>query len=920
MREEAGLCPSCHGQGPVGEPCTGTACALRGIHHLPEEEARRAMARSASQADPRLGQKVGEYLLADILGRGGFGKVYLALQLPIRMRTALKLMDGSAVEPDLAESMARKFEGEAAALAALTHPNIVRLLKYGVHEGTPFLVMEFVEGGRTLKGELHSGGLAGTPAPGVVAHVLRQILNALEAAHQRGIVHRDVKPENVMITRDGLSKILDFGLAKIDQREDHSGDRHDRTVTEETREGAVVGTSGYMSPEQASGQPVDFRSDQFAFGSLFYEMLTGKRAFHGPTRAETLAAIIRDEPEPIAAVAPRVPVPLRWIVERCLAKLPEERYASTRDLARDLQGARDHFSQVEGEASPLALAGRGRRRLWLSAGIALAAAALVASAYLFGSAARARDLPSFRRLTFRDGTVWTARVAPDGQTIVYGAAWNGGPIRIYSTRAEIPESVPLALPPANVLAISPAGEMAISLGARPAGPFLTAGMLARSTLAGGGQREILESVQAADWAPDGASLAVLRTVEGRSRIEFPMGKTLVEVPSGYLSHLRVSPAGDLVAYLEHPMRGDDGGLVAVVDRNGTRRVLSAGWVTVRGLAWSPDGREVWFTAAAGGSSRALHAVTLSGRRRLIFRAPGALTLHDISQEGRVLLTREGSREGIIGLPPGAEAERDLSWHDWSRPVDLTADGTAVLFDETGEGGGTGYAVYLRTTDGSPAVRLGEGHALALSPDGKWALSTPHRTPAELVLLPTGPGQSRRIPTGHFANIVRAAWSPGGESLLVAANEPGRGPRLYVQSADGGGVRAFTPEGTGAAWAVSPDGTRVAASDADRRLMLYDVAAGVEPLPIPGAEPGDVPVRFTPDGRALYVLVRGDGARAEIMRVDLTSGDREPWKEIVPADPVGVFGVPRVLLSADGRSYVYSFVRMLDELFLVDGLR
>jgi len=856
------------------------------------------------------GTRLGPYEIVDRLGAGGMGEVYRARDTRLGRDVAVKAISG-----DMSEERLARFEAEARAASALSHPSIVTIHEVGREEDTPFIVMELVDG-RTLRDVLYTGPLPPRRAVALAA----QLADALARAHEAGIVHRDLKPENVMVTRDGLPKILDFGLAKIDQREENGADRRDRTVTdEETREGAVVGTSGYMSPEQASGQPVDFRSDQFSFGAVFYEMLTGKRAFHGPSRAETLAAIIRDEPEPLAAAAPRVPVPLRWIVERCLAKLPEERYASTRDLARDLQGARDHFSQIEGDPSPLAPASRGRRRLWLSWGVALAAAALVASAYLFGSGARDRDLPSFRRLTFRDGTVWTARMAADGQTIVYGAAWNGTPIQIYSTRPEIPESVALTLPPANVLAISPAGEMAISLGARPAGPFLTVGTLARSTLAGGGAREILESVQAADWAADGTSLVVLRTVDGRSRIEFPMGKTVVEVPSGYLSHPRVSPDGNLVAYLEHPMRGDDGGSVVVVDREGKRRVLSAGWITVRGLAWSPDGREVWFTAAAGGGSRALHAVNLSGRRRLVLRAPGALTLHDISREGRVLVARESSKEGIVGLPPGADRERDLSWHDWSRPVDLTADGTAVLFDETGEGGGSGYAVYLRTTDGAPAVRLGDGHALALSPDGKWALSTPHRTPAELVLLPTGAGEPRRIATGNFANILRAAWSPGGESLLVGANEPGRGARLYVQSARGGDVRPVTPEGTGAAWAVSPDGTRVAASDADQRLMLYDLEGG-EPSAIPGTEPGDVPVRFTPDGRSLYVLVRGEGARGEIHSVDVTTGDRTLWKEVAPADPIGVFGVPRVFLSADGRSYVYSYVRMLDELFLVDGLR
>ncbi len=859
------------------------------------------------------GTRLGPYEIVDRLGAGGMGEVYRARDTRLGRDVAVKALSG---ELSLDPQRLSRFEAEARSASALNHPSIVTIHEIGQEAGAPFIVMELVDG-KTLRELLYTGAL---PLRRTVA-LAAQLADALARAHEAGIVHRDLKPENVMVTRDGLPKILDFGLAKTDGRERENGaDRRDLTVTEETREGAVVGTSGYMSPEQASGQPVDFRSDQFGFGAVLYEMLTGRRAFHGPTRAETLAAIIRDEAEPIVAIAPKVPAPLRWIVERCLAKLPEERYASTRDLARDLQSVRDHFSQIEGDPAPLLPSARGRnRRLWLPAGVALAVAALVASAFVFGGAARDRDQPSYRRLTFREGTVWTARVAPDGQTIVYGAAWNGGPIRIYSTRPEIPESVPLPLAPANVLAISQAGEMAISLAARPAGPFMTVGTLARSTLAGGGPREVLEAVQAADWAADGASLAVVRNVDGKSRLEFPIGRTLVEVPSGYLSHPRVSPRGDLVAYIEHPMRGDDGGVVAVVDRDGRKRVLAPGWISVRGLAWSPDGSEVWFSAASNGATRSLHAVNLAGRRRLVMRGPGALTLHDISREGRVLLAREGAREGIVGLPPGAERERDLSWHDWSRPVDLTADGTQMLFDETGEGGGSSYAVYLRGTDGSEAVRLGDGHALALSPDGKWALSTPHATPAELVLLPTGPGEPRKVATGNFANILRAAWFPGGERLVVGANEPGHPTRLYVQAADGGDVRPITPEGAGAAWSVSPDGTRVAALDPERRLVLYPVDGG-EPAPVRGAEAGDVPVRFTPDGRALYLLALADGPRAEIYRVDLATGERRLWKELAPPDPVGLFGVPRVLLSADGQSYVYSWLRLLDELYLVDGLR
>ena len=859
------------------------------------------------------GTRLGQYEILARLGAGGMGEVYRALDTRLNREVAVK-----ALSRDFASDPQRlsRFQSEARSASALNHPNIVTIHEIGQASAMPFIVMELVDG-RTLRDLLSSGPLPVRRAVNVAA----QLADALARAHDAGIVHRDVKPENVMVTRDGFAKILDFGLAKVERRSNGSSPaREDLTLTEETRDGAVVGTAGYMSPEQASGQAVDFRSDQFAFGSLLYEMLAGRRAFQKPTRAETLASIIREEPEPLSTLAPRVPPPLVWITERCMAKAPEDRYASTRDLARDLQSVRDHFSQIDGEAaSPAPVPVEPRRsRLWLSAGVGLAVAGLVASAYFFGSSARERGLPSFHRVTFREGTVWSARFAPDGRAIVYGASWNGEPIQIYTTRPELPESVPLALPPASVLAISASGEMAISLGARPVAPFLTAGTLARSTLSGGEPRELAESVQAADWSPDGTTLAVARNVGGKSRIEFPIGKTLVETASGYVSHPRVSPRGDLVAYIEHPMRGDDSGAIAVVDREGNRRVLSSGWITVRGLAWSPDGTEIWFTAASVGGARSLHAVSLSGRRRLVARVPGALTLQDISREGRTLLAVEHSREGIVGLAPGEGTPKDLSWHDWSRPVDLTPDGTTLLFDETGEGGGAAYGVYLRATDGSAAVRLGDGRGLALSPDGRWALSCPNASPVSLVLLPTGPGQPRAIRTAAFASIARAAWFPGGENLLISASEPGRAARLYVQPAAGGVPRAVTPEGMGADWAIAPDGAHVAALDAARRMQLYPLNGG-DPDPVPAAKPGDMPIRFSPDGRFLYVLSARENGGALIHRLSLSAGTREVWKQIEPVDPVGLYGIARVFLSADGQSYVYAYVRFLDQLYLADGL-
>ncbi len=860
------------------------------------------------------GSRLGPYEVLSPLGSGGMGEVWRARDGRLDRDVAIKLLSAElASDP----SRLKQFEGEARSASALNHPNIVTIHEIGESPAGPYIVMELVDG-KTLREVLY----AGAPPVRRALHIAAQLSDALARAHDAGIVHRDLKPENVMVTREGFAKILDFGLARGRLEAAGSPSQGDHTVTEEFREGAIQGTSGYMSPEQASGQSLDFRSDQFSFGTLLYEMLTGRRAFQRPTRAETLAAVIREDPEPIGSIAPHVPAPLRWIVERCLGKLPEDRYVSTRDLAREIQSLRDHFSQIDGvvedgRGPASGLAKRSRRRI--SRGLAAGVAVLVAAAYFLGANARVRGSPSFQRLTFRDGTLWSARFAPDGHTVLYGAAWNGGPIRIYATRPETPESSAVPLPSSSLLAVSPSGEIALSLGAMPTSPFTITGILARSALSGGAPREILEGVQAADFSADGASLAVLRDADGRSRLEFPVGTKLYESAAGYLSDPRISPRGDLVAFLEHPMRGSDAGSVAVVGPDGRKRTLSSGWMTLRGLAWSLDGSEVWFTGASVGGSRALHAVTLSGTHRLVARVPGSLTLHDVSREGRVLLALEQAREGVVGVAPGDPGRRDLSWHDWSRPVDLTADGTTFLFDETGGGGGATYAVYARGTDESPAVRLGDGHALALSPDAKWALSTPQSTPARLVLLPTGAGSSRAIRTGRFDNIVRAAWLPGGERFLLCADEPGHALRLYVQPSAGGDPRPVTQEGVGADWAVAPDGAAVVAIDPSGELRSYPISGG-DGAVVRGTVRGDLPIRFSPDGRALYLLVRGEGAASRIDRLDLSSSRRETWRTIEPPNPVGVYGIPRVLLSADGESYLYAYVRFLDELYLVDGLR
>ncbi|MGH9364642.1 MAG: protein kinase domain-containing protein, partial [Thermoanaerobaculia bacterium] len=750
-----------------------------------------------------VGSRLGPYEILGPLGAGGMGEVYKARDSRLGREVAMKVLPAE-VSSD--RDRVQRFEQEARSASALDHPNIITIYDIGSADSTLYIAMQLVEG-KTLREILSSGPL---PTKKML-EIAVQVAEGLAKAHAAGIVHRDLKPENLMVSKDGFVKILDFGLAKLTAPE--GGELSELpTAVGDTRPGTVMGTVGYMSPEQASGKPVDFRSDQFSFGSILYELATGKRAFQRGTTAETLTAIIREEPEPVAQVNPRAPAPLRWIVERCLAKDPEERFGTTRDLARDLASIRDHLSDatVSAEAFPIAPAARRTRSLAVLLAAGLLAAVALAS-FSLGRQAGRTPPPSFHQLTFRRGTISSARFAPDGQTILYAAALEGRPTEIFVSRQGSPESRPFGLPEASVLAISGAGEMALSLGQHFAGPFTLSGTLARMGVAGGGApREILEDVQWADWAPDGGSLAIVRDVEGRNRLEFPIGKVLYET-AGWISDPRVSPRGDEVAFLDHPARGDDGGMAAIVDRAGKKKTLSGVFESAQGLAWPPGGGEIWFTAAKTGGNRTLYGASLSGKQRLLTRITGVLTLQDVSRDGRALMTHDSNRQGMLGRAPGEQKERDLSWLDWSQARDISADGRTLLFSESGEGGGAGYSVYVRKTDGSPAVRLGEGRAQALSPDGKWALSIVRlASEPQVVLYPPGTGEMKALPRDGLT-VQLAQWLPDGNRILLTAIEAGRGARLYLWDLSGGKPRAFTPEGYRTfARTVSPDGKLVAA--------------------------------------------------------------------------------------------------------------
>lgn len=718
------------------------------------------------------------------------------------------------------------------------------------------------------------------------------------------------------------------------------------TRIDNTSPGGVVGTLGYMSPEQVDSKPVDYRSDIFTFGIVLYEMLAWQRAFpQRDTLREMLHSIVKEDPPSLSELNAQVPPALAKVVERCLEKEPENRFQSTRDLAfalEALSGA-STISQPEPGAAPpviekstssasnasvaavadavVAAPARPARRL-LPFFIGALVLVCVSSLITFFIGRRAGKTPpaSYQQLTFRRGTIWNARFAPDGRTIVYSATWSGNAIDIFSTRTEGTESRSLALPNADVLAVSSTGEAAILLNRRYLGWFISRGTLARVSLSGGAPRELLEDVQEADWSPDGTQLAIVRWVEGRNRLEYPIGKVLYET-NGYLSHPRISPRGDQVAFMDHQVTYDNRGQVIVIDTSGNKKVLTGELQSSEGLAWSPAGDEVWFTASKAGEAFALYAVTQSGAERLVARVPVYLMLHDISRDGRVLLMRYSQPADIFGLPPGETKERELSWLEIGEVRDLSADGKTFLVDYQGEGSGLNYTIYLARTDGSPAIRLGEGSARALSPDGKWVLSVLN-TPPQLVLLPTGAGEARRLERhGIEQYSFKGNWLPDGKRIIFLAREPGQGWRFYIQDIEGGSPRSIPSEGvtaTGYGLLVSPGGKLVTGADAKGTPTLYSLEGGA-PRSIPGLESGDNVVRWSADGRSLYVA-QEQSIPIKVYRLDLSTGRKDLLKEVMPTDTAGIFWPNSIIVTPDGRGYVYKLQRLLCDLYLVEGLK
>lgn len=828
------------------------------------------------------------------------GEVWRALDSRLGREVALKVLPEDFLEDR--ERRAR-FEREARTLASLSHPSIAVVHSFEEIPGPPVrhvLVMELIQG-RTLR-QLMDGALA----PRRLLDLAVPIAEGLAAAHEAGIVHRDLKPENVMVTRGDVVKILDFGLARRVVTGLGSGSRL-ATATVGSEAGVVMGTVAYMSPEQAQGDVVDFRSDQFSFGSMLYEMATGVRAFARETAPEILTAILRVDPEPISSRNPKIPVPFRWVVERCLAKDADGRYASTRDLARELRSVRDHLSDLatSGEAVP------ARRGAPLGAFLAAGALVLGVLAGVLGGRTLWKapaSSPQFRQVTFNQAGIIDGLFGPDPQTILYTAQLpspkkDGSPsFEIFETRIGSPEPRALGLPGAVLAAVSRTGELAILLhpSEKDGG-----GTLARVPVTGGVPREILENVSAASWSPDGQSLAVVHRVGGKRRLEFPIGTVLVD--KNLDNAVRVSPDGNLVANWGFPA-------VSVVDRHGSNRTIP-GFVANALWAWSGDGREIWGFNNTGDQTDVI-AATLGGQVRKIVSWPGGYSLQDIAPDGRLLMTRWTTAWLMFARVPGQLDDRDLTAFDRCDPADLSDDGRTLLFTALGAVGGSGGAVYIRGTDGSPAKRLGDGRAIALSPDGKWVLARVEGSPNRLLLIPTGPGQPREMGSAALDGYYAAGFYPDGTKIWFNGSEHGHPNRSFIQPLDGGEARPLTPEGLPGR-GIRPGGAQMLVRDrVSGDFLLFDLTNGATHA-ISGLAKGDEVARWSSDGSALFV--RAADLPVDVFRVDVAAGKRTPLARLAVPMITTVSEI-KALASGDGRIWVYGYRRWLSDLVVAEGLR
>ncbi len=849
-----------------------------------------------------IGNLVGHYRILEKIGQGGMGEVYRARDERLGRLVALKLIRPASSENS---DHLRRFEQEARAAAALNHPNILAIYDVGFEGKLPYIVSELLEG-KNLRDRMNQGRIPVNEA----GNYALQTAQGLTAAHGALIVHRDLKPENLFITNDDRVKILDFGVAKLQPSPEEN--RSIENLSTVTRSGALIGTHAYMSPEQARGKPVDLRSDIFSFGSILYEMLTGQRAFTGETEADTMTAVLTQEPPKEVLHQASIPAGYRDIVKHCMEKEPENRFQSSKDLVAALKTVLASSSARIAPPNPK-LAPSSRVAWYVAA--TLAAISIVLIWILVVRATP--SAPSYERLTFDAGTVYGARFVPNGHSIVYSAAWGGKPPQLFSTVHDSHLTQLLQFADANLLAISRSGELALATHGVHSGQLETVnGMLATAPLAGGSPRDVLYDGRWADWDIKG-NLAVVHNVENKSRIEYPINTVLYQ-SGGWISNIRFSPDGSKIAFMDHPDAWDERGDVRIVDLAGKVETLSETWDSESGLAWRGDGKEVWFSAVKHGNELQLHASDLFGNTRLILSLPGAVSLEDIDGNGDVLITTNSKRlaMGFTGL--GNNEDVDLSWHDWNSARDISTDGQSVVFDDASEAAGKNYAVVVRKVNGDLPVRLGEGSAGGLSPDGKWAIAiAPSETP-QITLLPLGPGQSHKIEVKGLEHVQNgwARFTPDGKSIGVNGEATGHVRRCYLISVADGKATPATPEGTDCG-PISPDGHSIVGKNSNLPLTIYSLVGGT-PRRLPDVKANFTPVQWSNDGAFLFEYHSGEFP-SNVYKFNIATGQESILKELRPGVSAGVVLVAPVVASRDGKHFAYSYNQTLSTLYLVSGL-
>jgi Tol biopolymer transport system component len=506
---------------------------------------------------------------------------------------------------------------------------------------------------------------------------------------------------------------------------------------------------------------------------------------------------------------------------------------------------------------------------------------------------------------------------PNGDGVVYSAQWEDEPTDLFTTRFDSPGSRPLGLAGSELRAISDSGEMALAEKPRIMGsPFAPMAMLARVSLSGGAPRPIENNISFADFSPDGKELAVVRETDQGLQLEYPVGKVLYRT-AGYISQPRVSRDGSRVAFFAHPLTNDNRGSVAVVDRAGTKTMLTGEYIAAEGIAWSRDGSEVWFTAAKTGARMDLRAVTLAGRERLIYAAPASLLLHDISRDGRVLITTTEGRIKLIARGASDSRERDLSWLDWSLLSSLSQDGKSITFFESGEGAGDASISYLRDLKGAAAVSLGPGAFPLFSPDGQSVVTVGPNAPL-ITIYPVGPGQPRRIPLTGFTVAVGGLLADG-KGLWFSGSESSHSSRYYLANLEGSQIHSITPDGVRPSAPGLVLNGKYLAGLSQGATVLYPVDGGA-PVPLPQVSDRERIAGWSADGRSLFIYSR-NSLPAKLDRVDWNTGKRQPMQEILPSDRAGLLGgLTTLRISEDGKSYAYSVGQQLSELQLLDGFK